>query len=91
MRKVEIIDAIVDNTDLNRTKAKEAVECVFNAMGEALINGESIYIRGFATIKARTSKPKTARNISRNTSMLVPARKDAKLIICKRLKTLMNK
>lgn len=90
MRKIEIVEQLVSTTTLTKSQAGEAVEGVFNALSHALTHGESIYVRGFATFKACTSKQKNARDIRRGTIVTVPARKTAKLIISKQLKNQMN-
>ncbi|MBE6300158.1 MAG: HU family DNA-binding protein [Bacteroidales bacterium] len=91
MRKNDIVDHVINNTTLSRSQAITATESVIEAIIQSLIQGESIYIRGFATIKAIKTAPKTARNINRGTLVTIPAQNSAKLILCKELKQLMNK
>ena len=50
----------------------------------------SIFIRGFATIKAVTTAPKKARNISKGVTVSIPAKNTAKLVLSKELKERMN-
>lgn len=91
MRKIEIAEYIVSNTTLSRSQAIAATDCVVEAISKSLINGESVFIRGFATIKAVTSAPKKARNINKGTVVTIPAQNTAKLVLSKELKELMNK
>lgn len=63
MKKIEIVEHIINNTNINRSQAIQAVDCVFDAIRNSLCRGESVYIRGFATIKTYTSKRKKARGI----------------------------
>lgn len=90
MKKIEIVEQIVNHTPLSRSQAIQAVDCVFDVIGKSLCKGESVYIRGFATIKAYTSKRKKARNISKGTTVVIPAQRSAKLIVSKQLKARMN-
>ena len=90
MKKIEIVEHIINNTNSNRSQAIQAVDCVFDAIRNSLCRGESVYIRGFATIKTYTSKRKKARNISKGTTVVIPAQRSAKLIISKQLKTQMK-
>lgn len=90
MKKIEIVEHIVSNTTISRSQAIQAVDCVFDAIENSLSRGESVYIRGFATIKAYTSKRKKARNISKGTTVVIPAQRSAKLVISKQLKARMN-
>lgn len=58
MKKIEIVEHVINNTTISRSQAIQAVDCVFDAIENSLCRGESVYIRGFATIKAHTSKRK---------------------------------
>lgn len=70
MKKIEIVEHVINNTTISRSQAIQAVDCVFDAIENSLCKGESVYIRGFATIKAHTSKRKKARNISKEQQLL---------------------
>lgn len=91
MKKIEIVEHVINNTTISRSQAIQAVDCVFDAIENSLCRGESVYIRGFATIKAYTSKRKKARNISKGTTVVIPSQRSAKLIISKQLKAQMNR
>lgn len=91
MKKTDIVDYIVSNTTLRRSQAIAATDSVVDAISRSLINGESVYIRGFATIKAVITAPKKARNINKGTVVTIPAQNSAKLVLCKELKERMNK
>ena len=65
MKKCEIVDYVINKTELSRSQANEAVESVFNAIHDALRNGESVYIRGFATFKTYKTKERKARTLTK--------------------------
>lgn len=90
MTRTEIAEYIISNSTLSRSQAQTAVDCVINAITESLINGESVYLRGFATIKAHTTKERKARNISKGTAMTIPAQRTVKFQLSKQLKNRMN-
>ncbi len=90
MRKVEIAEHIVSNTTLTKSQAIEAVDLVFEAISKSLSKGESVYVRGFGTFKAYTTKERNGRNISKGTTVRIPARRSAKLIVGKQLKDVMT-
>lgn len=90
MKKIDIVDYIVSNTTLSRSHAIAATDSVVEAISKSLIKGESVFIRGFATIKAVTTAPKKARNISAGTVVTIPAQNTAKLVLSKELKERMN-
>lgn len=90
MRKIDIVDHIVNNTTLSRSQAIAATDSVIEAISNSLVKGESVFIRGFATIKAVKIAPKKARNISEGTVVTIPAQNTAKLVLSKELKQRMN-
>ncbi len=90
MKKNDIVDYVFNNTNLSRSQSITATEKVVEAIISSLEKGESVFIRGFATIKAITTAPKKARNISKGTCVLIPPQRSAKLVLCKELKNRMN-
>lgn len=58
MIKSDIVDYIINTTTLSRSQAIAATDSVVEAISNSLIKGESVFIRGFATIKAVTTAPK---------------------------------
>ena len=63
MTKSELIDALAARrTDLTKARAELVVNCVFDAMTEALQRGEGIEIRGFGSFTVRPYKPYSGRN-----------------------------
>lgn len=90
MQKKDLVDYVINNTTLSRSQAIAATEAVVEAISNSLVKGESVFIRGFATIKAIKTAPKKARNISKGTVVTIPAQNSAKLVLSKELKERMN-
>lgn len=90
MRKADIVDYLTSNTRLSRSQAITAIDSVFEAIEKSLCKDESVYIRGFATIKVCTTKERKARNISKGTTVIIPAQRTVKLVVSKQLKAKMN-
>lgn len=90
MKKNDIVDYIVSNTSLRRSQAIKATDAIFESISKSLVRGESVNIRGFATIKVVTSAPKKARNISQGTEVMIPARKRVKIILGKDITERLN-
>ena len=88
MRKIEIVEHVINNTTISRSQAIQAVDCAFDE--KALCKGESVYIRGFGTIKTYITKERKARNIYKRTTVIIPARRTVKLVVSKQLKEKMN-
>ena len=57
MTKSELIDAMAARGELTKARAELVVNCVFDAMTEALQRGEGIEIRGFGSFTVRPYKP----------------------------------
>ena len=62
MTKSELIDKISEQLKLHNGKAEQIVNCVFDAMVEALQNGDGIEIRGFGSFTVRQYKAYEGRN-----------------------------
>lgn len=62
MTKSELIDVLAARSQLKKGRAEAIVNCVFDAMAEALHRGEGIEIRGFGSFNVRAYKPYTGRN-----------------------------
>ena len=62
MTKSELIDLIANRGELTKARAEQVVNCVFDAMTEALERGEGIEVRGFGSFSVRPYKPYSGRN-----------------------------
>ena len=90
MTKSELIDAIAGRGELTKTRAEQVVNCVFDAMTEALQQGEGIEIRGFGSFTVRPYKPYSGRNPRTGVSVPVPAKRLPFFKVGKELKELVN-
>ena len=73
MNKSEIADRMAGRIGLGKSAAKDAVDTVFEAIGEALANGEEVRIAGFGTFGARGRPARTGRNPRTGESLSIPA------------------
>ncbi len=64
MNKAEMANRLAARTGLSKSAAKEAVDGVFAAIGDALANGEEVRIAGFGTFAARDRPARAGRNPS---------------------------
>ena len=62
MKKSDIAGRVADWIGLSRSAAANAVDAVFEAVGEALVNGEEVRIVGFGTFGTRNRPARTGRN-----------------------------
>ncbi len=75
MTKAEIASEIAKRTGVDKPSVLAVVENFMDVVKESLASGENVYVRGFGSfiIKERAQKP--ARNISRKTTIIIPAHK----------------
>lgn len=73
MTKIELAKLVAEKTGIDQATAMAAVEGVVDALKESLINKENVYIRGWGTWTLKHRAKKTARNITKNTTIVIPA------------------
>lgn len=73
MTKTEIINEIAKTTGIDKSVVLSVVEQFMTLVKDSLTHGENVYLRGFGSFIVKTRAEKTARNISKNTSLIIPA------------------
>ncbi len=73
MTKQELVSAAAQQTGVERAIVSAVVEAFMEQVRESLTNGESVYLRGFGTFYRKHRAEKKARNITKNTTIVVPA------------------
>jgi len=73
MTKADLIAKISDETGLERNEVSRTVESMMESIKSSLTNGQNVYLRGFGSFVVRERKQKTGRNISKNTTIIIPA------------------
>ncbi len=86
--KADIINEIAEKTGVDKADVTASVEAFFSVVKNSMANGHNIYIRGFGSFVNKKRKKKIARNISRNTALVIdehfiPSFKPAKIFINK--------
>ncbi len=72
MTKKEITDRIAGQTGLEKELVLSVIDGFMEQVRGALTDGENVYLRGFGTFLIKHRRAKTARNISANTTIIVP-------------------
>ena len=88
MTKADVINQISEKTGIDKADVSASVEAFFNIVKTNMANGHNIYVRGFGSFINKKRKKKIARNISRNTAIVIdehfiPSFKPAKVFINK--------
>lgn len=75
MTKADIVNEIARSTGIDRANVLEVVEKFMDVVKDNVSNGENVYLRGFGSFITKTRAEKTARNISKNTTLIIPEHK----------------
>ncbi len=75
MTKAEIVTEIANKTGIEKVAVQAVVESFMETIKETMVNGENIYLRGFGSFIIKERAEKTGRNISKNTTIIIPAHK----------------
>ena len=73
MTKAEIVSKISEKLGLDKTEVQQTVENFMQEVINSLEKGENVYLRGFGSFIIKTRAEKTGRNISKNTTLKIPA------------------
>lgn len=73
MTKSEIVNEISRSTGISKTLILVVVESFMEVVKDSLSKEENVYLRGFGSFVVKNRAAKTARNISKNTSVIIPA------------------
>ncbi len=72
MTKADIVKEISQNTGIEKMTVEKAVVAFMETVKNSLTGGSNVYLRGFGSFILKRRAKKTARNISKNTSMIIP-------------------
>ena len=73
MTKAEIVAEISNKTGIEKIVVQHTVEAFMEAVKDSMVNGENVYLRGFGSFVIKRRAEKTGRNISKNTTIIIPA------------------
>ena len=73
MTKADIVAEIAEKTGLEKVDVQTTVEAFMEEVKTALETGENVYLRGFGSFVIKERAEKTGRNISKNTTIIIPA------------------
>jgi len=73
MTKADIVNEVSKNTGIEKLTVQKAVEAFMESVKDSLVEGKNVYLRGFGSFVVKKRAEKTARNISRNTTIIIPS------------------
>jgi DNA-binding protein HU-beta len=72
MTKADIVNEISKRTGVDKVTVLSSVETFMDVVKESLAKEENVYLRGFGSFIVKKRAQKTARNISKNTTIIIP-------------------
>ena len=73
MTKADIVTRIADRTGMEKSDVLAVVENFMREVKTNMESGENVYLRGFGSFVLKNRAEKTGRNISKNTTQIIPA------------------
>lgn len=71
MTKADVISEIAEKTGIDKADVQATVEAFFAVVKDSMCSGENIYVRGFGSFVNKKRAKKIARNISKNTAIVI--------------------
>ncbi len=75
MTKADIVNEISNNTGIEKAVVLKTVEAFMESVKGSLTAGNNVYLRGFGSFITKQRAEKTARDISKNKTIIIPAHK----------------
>jgi DNA-binding protein HU-beta len=72
MTKADIVNEISKKTGIEKVTVQKTVEAFMENVKDSLSKNRNVYLRGFGSFIVKRRAKKTARNISRNTTIIIP-------------------
>ncbi len=72
MTKADIVNEISKNTGIEKNLVLQTVEAFMDSVKGSMSKGKNIYLRGFGSFVVKKRAKKTARNITKNTAIVIP-------------------
>jgi DNA-binding protein HU-beta len=90
MNKNELIESVVNSTDLKKKDAEAAVNAVLETITDTLAEGDKVTLIGFGTFEVRERKARKGRNPATGEEIDIPASKSPAFKAGKALKDRVN-
>ncbi|MBO4577839.1 MAG: integration host factor subunit beta [Paludibacteraceae bacterium] len=75
MTKADLVNQVALETGYDKTTILNVIEAAMADVKKSVAAGENVYLRGFGSFITKVRAEKVARNITKNTSIVVPEHK----------------
>jgi len=86
LTKAEMINIVAEKTGLNKTQSANAVDALFQAIQETLVDGKKFTMTGFGSFFSTVRKSRAGRNPQTGQPIVIPGKLVAKFRPGKNLK-----
>ena len=90
MNRNELVDSVASKTDMRKSEASKAVDAVFDAIAEALKDGDEVRLVGFGTFSVAARAATEGRNPRTGEKIKIAASKQPKFKPGKGLRDSLN-
>ena len=73
MNKAEVIDTIVQKTELSKAEVEKVIACFFQTVKSSLRGKQSVRLAGFGTFSSNERKARTGRNPQTGEEIQIPS------------------
>jgi DNA-binding protein HU-beta len=73
MTKADIVNEISEKTGIEKIVVQTTIEAFMKSIRTSMTDGKNVYLRGFGTFVVKKRAEKIGRNISKNTTVVIPA------------------
>lgn len=73
MTKADVVNEIAKKTGIEKTVVLSTVEAFMEVVKESIADHQAVYLRGFGSFIIKKRAEKTARNIHKETTLIIPA------------------
>ncbi len=73
MTKAEIVNEVAKSTGIEKVTVQSVVEATMESIKSSIIKGNPVYLRGFGSFIIKHRAQKAARNITKQTTLTIPA------------------
>ena len=73
MTKAEIVNEVAKATSIEKLTVQTVIDAFMESVKDSLAKGNPVYLRGFGSFIIKHRAEKAARNITKNTTMTIPA------------------
>jgi len=91
MNKLDLIQKTSKELGVSQRKALHIVNTFADILREAILQEDDICFHDFCTVKIISRKSRVCKNIRTKEEIYVPAYKEAKMVLCKKMKRELNK